>query len=458
MFGGHTENRYGRVGNSFGERCLLFGRDVSRPYLHLAFIYYVLFYKLLDLLCRCKYKYLRVSDMSDLFLYILVIIYYSGSRVVSLMTNGYSEQTVSGFRTLEGIWREYLGTHVSDVYLRDLPLVEAEECVLEFVAYLIDSMDFTGPKVIRALTQLRGVITIHGGCYSVFDSKRMEIARKSVRIAHVSMLNETVECPGSTGDARPIQLPMTVDLLDRIRELYWNGQSLTSRMIYIGSVVSFFRGLRIGNVASTGSYKNGKKDHRFLNSAIHIEVDQGFMTVKEWVVAGSPAVIAMKMKIVSSKTHGPTMKTKTVAPIVLMVDVGSFHEQQLFRDLLQWIKDSGMHEPTNFLFSRLECVGTRKKATCKCLKSSDVTAAIKRVVAEIGLDTARFNTRSLRIGANVEVDAQGATSGQRLMVLDHSSEVNNERYLRAMQHRDPNPLSAEGKVTTNDVVTMERYL
>ena len=374
------------------------------------------------------------------------------------MTDAYSEQAVSGFRTLEGIWREFLGPHVSDVYLRDRTLVEAEECVLEFVAYLIDSMDFTGPQVNRSLTQLRGVMTIHGGCYSVFESKRLEIARRSIRIAHASILTETVECPGSNGEARPIQLPITVDLLDRIRELYWDGQSLTSRMIYIGTVVSFFRGLRIGNIAATGSYKNGQKDHRFLNSAIRIEVDHGFMTVKEWVDAGSPAVTSMKMRIVSSKTHGPTMKKKTVAPIVLMANVGSLHEQQLFGDLLQWIKESGVHEPTDLLFSRLECVGTRTKATYKCLQSSDVSAAIKRVGAELGLDPARFNTRSLRIGANVEVDAQGATSGQRLMVLDHSSEVNNERYLRAMQHRDPKPLSAGGKVTTKDVVSMERYL
>jgi len=77
-------------------------------------------------------------------LHVPVIIYHSGSRVVSLMTDAYSEQAVSGFRTLEGIWREFLGPHVSDVYLRDRTLVEAEECVLELVAYLIDSMDFTG--------------------------------------------------------------------------------------------------------------------------------------------------------------------------------------------------------------------------------------------------------------------------------------------------------------------------
>ena len=378
--------------------------------------------------------------------------------MVSLMTNAYSEQTVSGFRTLEGIWREYLGPHVSDVYLRDLPLVEAEDRVLEFVAYLTDSMGFTGPQVTRSLTQLRGVMIIHGGCYSVFDSKRLEVARRSIRFAHASVFAADFEYSGSTGGARPIQLPMTVDLLDRFRELYWNGQPLTSRMIYIGTVVSFFRGLRVGNVAATGSYKGGQKDHRFLNSAIRIEVDQGFLTVKEWVVAGSPPVIAMKMVIVSSKTHGPTMKKKTVAPIVLMVGVGSFHEQQLFSDLLQWMKDSGVHEPTDLLFSRLDCVGRRTKATYKCLQSSDVSTAIKRVVAELGLDSTRFGTRSLRIGANVEVDAQGATSGQRMMVLDHTDEANNERYLRALQHRDPNPLSAGGTVTAQDVVMMERYL
>jgi len=378
-----------------------------------------------------------------------------------MMTDAYSELAVSGFRTLEGIWREYLSTHcdnVTDVYLRNLHGVEAEECVLEFVAYLIDSMEFTGPQVIRSLTQLRGVMIINGGCYSVFDSKRLEVARRSIRIVHASLLVSAVEIPGSSKGARPIQLPITVDLLDRIRVLYWEGNTLTSRMTYIGTVVSFFRGLRIGNVASTGPYPPGKMDHRFRNSAIRIEVAQGFMTVKEWVDAGNPSVLALKIVIASSKTHGPTMKKKTVAPIVLMSDVGSFHEQRLFQDLILWLKDSGLHEQTDLLFSRSDFIGNRKSATDKCLQSSDVSAAIKRVVAELGLDPTRFATRSLRIGANVEVDAQGATSGQRMMVLDHTVESNNERYLRAMQHRDPNPLSAGGRVTTTDVVTMERYL
>jgi hypothetical protein len=74
------------------------------------------------------------------------------------MTGGYSELAVKGFHIMEGIWREFMCTQegVSDVFLRSLSRLEAEDRVLEFVAYLIDSMEFTGPQVTYSLTQLRG--------------------------------------------------------------------------------------------------------------------------------------------------------------------------------------------------------------------------------------------------------------------------------------------------------------
>ena len=384
--------------------------------------------------------------------------YHSGSShgVMSLITQAYSETAVKGFRTVEVIWQEFQHAHnVSDVYLRNQSLVDAEEWVLEFLVHLIDDMGFTGSQITRTLTQLRGMMLIHGGCYSVFDSKRLELARKSIRFAHASLLSSEVTMTGGTVGAPAVQLPLTVGLLDRIRELYWVGQPLTSRMIYIGTVASFFRGLRVSNVAATGSTG---PDHRFRLEDIRIEVDAGFLTVKEWLDTHAPPVLALKITIRSSKTHGPTKKKKSVAPIVLMAGVGSDHEQQWLADLLDWIKGSGMREQTDLLFARWDRVGNRLTATYKMLQSSDIANAIKRVVAEEGLDPARFSTRSCRIGANVEVSAQGASSGQRMMVLDHTDERNNELYLRAMHHRDPNPLSAGGSVTTRDVITMERYL
>lgn len=373
------------------------------------------------------------------------------------MTGGYSDLAVRGFRTMEGIWREFLSTQEgeSDAFLRTLTRVEAEDRVLEFVAYLVDSMEFTGPQVIRSLTQLRGIMTINGGCYDIFDSKRLEVARKSIRSRHVSLLAAEVEISGEEKGLPPIQLPVSVNLLDRIRELYWAGQTLTSRMIYIGSIVSFFRGLRVSNVAATGSTGI---DHRFRLSSIRLEVEQGFMTVGEWLDAHSPPVSVLRMDIKSSKTHGPTKKKKRVAPIVLMAEVGSFHEQQLLTDLLQWIKESGMRGHNDLLFARLERVGNRRTATYKMLQSADVAAAIKRVVAELGLDPARYSTRSLRIGANVEMGAQGATSSQRMSILDHAEEKTNVMYLRAMHNRDPNPLRAGGSLTADDIVSMERHL
>ena len=110
------------------------------------------------------------------------------------------------------------------------------------------------------------------------------------------------------------------------------------------------------------SYKTKPFVNRFILSAILIEVEGGSF---EPCHSGSrptlPPVFALRIDIVSSKTHGPKMKKTSVAPIVFMEGVGSFHEQQLFGDLIQWRKESGTSRPDDFLCSRWAIVGNRTK-------------------------------------------------------------------------------------------------
>ena len=69
------------------------------------------------------------------------------------------------------------------------------------------------------------------------------------------------------------------------------------------------------------------------------------------------------------------------------------------------------------------------------------------------MNPAQFSTRSLRIGANVELSVQGSTDGQRMNCLDHVTLESNLRYMCVLQS-DPTPLSQDGLLTIGNIQKM----
>lgn len=355
------------------------------------------------------------------------------------------------------IWLEFikLKEHDRDPYLTVCEERVSISTVLRFVVYLEDDMGFTGPQIMKSLTNLRGIIAIHGGCTSVFSSDTLQVARRAVR-KHASLFTESFYVEVDPKKPK-VQLPVCVEFMDRFRELYWVGDDWTRKMTYIASMVAFLRGLRISNVANTGP-KN--RDHRYYMKSVEIEVLTGFVSACEWKKdGGQQDVISVKLECVSSKTHGPTHPTKkTVAPIVLIAGVGSPHERLLLADLLTWIRISGMMLEQDLLFARSNIIRNRKVVAIKrVLHSKDVSAALKHVAGTFQLDPAQYSTRSLRIGANVELSVQGVTDGQRMNCLDHVTLESNLRYMRALQS-DPTPLSAGGSLSVDNVRKMARFV
>lgn len=380
---------------------------------------------------------------------------------MTFMQRAWNDNALAGFRRTDVIWLEFLEQHESeqrDLYLTVMESRAAIRLVLEFIVYLEDNMGFTGAQIGRTLTNLRAIIAIRGGLVAVFSSECVGIARRAVR-KHSSMFSGTIDVEHEPNKPK-VQLPVCVEFMSRFREMYWHpGSNLDQKMTYIASMVAFLRGLRISNVAATGS-KPGARDHRYRMKSVEVEVSTGFLSASEWKKdGGTQDVISVKLECVSSKTHGPTHPTKkTVAPIVMIAGVGSAHEQLLMADLLTWIRLSGMMSDEDLLFARTAVVVRRKVTKLKRdLQSKDVSTAIKRVSESFNMDPARFSTRSLRIGANVELSAQGVTDGQRMNCLDHVSLDSNIRYLRAMQH-DPNPLSEGGRLSIDNVRKMARFM
>ncbi len=380
---------------------------------------------------------------------------YSGDRVVALLEQAWDVKTLAGFRVTESIWLEYVNLHnISDPYLTVCTVEKGIGLVMEFIVYLEDVMGFTGPQIGKSLTNLRGTIIIYGGCASVFSSEALAVVRRAVRNIHASIFASSILLDGPKKAI--VQLPICVEFMDRLREWYWHGGStLTDKMIYIASMIAFLRGLRISNVASTGPKAI---DHRYYLRSVDLEIELGIVSVSRWKDLGSPPVLAVKLTCVSSKTHGPTKAKKTVPPIVMIAGIGSLHECMLMSDFVTWLSISGMYNDNDLLFARWDTVHNRKTPTLKRLTSKDVSTALKRVAESFGFNAQQFSTRSIRIGANVELSAQGASDGQRMTCLDHVTLSSNVMYMRSLLNHDPTPLSSEGMLSVEGVKKMARYL
>ena len=380
----------------------------------------------------------------------------SGDRVVALLEKAWDVKTLVGFRWTDVIWLEYARLHnLFDPYLSDCSVSCGTRWVMGFIVYLEDVMNFTGPQIVKSLTNLRGLVIIYGGNEVIFSSEAMKVARRSIRNNHSSLFAPSILLEESKKSV--VQLPICVEFMDRFREWYWHdGSTVTEKMIYIASMVAFLRGLRISNVASTGPKST---DHRYYLRSVDIEIERGIVTVRTWKDLGSPPVLAVKLTCVSSKTHGPSHPSKkTVPPIVMIANVGSRHEQLLMSDLVTWLNISGMQESNDLLFARWDRVHTQRSPSYKQLQSKDVSTALKRIAVSFDLDPRQFSTRSIRIGSNVELSVQGVTDGQRMGCLGHVTLSSNVRYMRSLMTDDPNPLSEEGQLSMEGVKKMAKYL
>jgi uncharacterized metal-binding protein len=89
--------------------------------------------------------------------------------------------------------------------------------------------------------------------------------------------------------------------------------------------------------------------------------------------------------------------------------------------------------------------------------SSDVASAVKDMAVQFGFDGKQHCTRSVRIGANMEHDVQGATDGERMAVLDHTTLSSNLKYLRPNLTRTRSTFSQDGALAAATVLKMAKY-
>ena len=374
-------------------------------------------------------------------------------EALEFLSNSYSQLALVGVRACSCYWDEFASEYIAGhKYLNDVPSGDGAGAVVDFVLYMLNDLLLTYAAVRHHLTNLRAVFVINQGHGAIFDNGILTAARRVLNQGP-SIPDMVVMEPQVLG---PSQLPFTVDMLALMRDLYWVPGDITKRMIYIAVATMLFRGMRVSQVANTGTKRmtQGGLDHRYRVLDLTLEVTGAFVSVGEWVSALHPTVDVIKLVCRSSKTHGPKKTKKTIPPIVLFRDVGSVTEQQFFYDLLAWIPLSGRTLPGELLFSR---TSFKSPTETKMLMSSDVAGAVKDIAIQFGFDGKQHSTRSVRIGANMEHDVQGATDGERMAVLDHTTLTSNLKYLRPNVSRTRSTFSQDGALAAATVLKMAKY-
>ena len=378
----------------------------------------------------------------------------ANSDLVAWISNAYSAVTRTGMGIAEHLWSNFAldsGFHLN-VYLVGVVKSQGAYEVVRFIQSLTEDHCMLDGAVSRILTSLRAVFVRNFGNDEIFDTAILTAARKAVK-GHRTLLSDGLLADSPVSRC---QLPLSLDMLLSVRGTCWVAGDMKDKMLYMAMGVMMMRGLRVSHVANTGSrtYANGGRDHRFRLSDLSLDVTaHGLVTPKSWKSVGCPGVQALILRIPSSKTHGPELSKRCVPPMVLVSGVGSESEQQLMSDLVTWISISGMTEPTDLLFA---CLSPQNPKPYKMLMSKDVCLLVKSIARSFGFNPDLFSSRSVRIGANTELAAQGATDGERMSVLDHATLSVNSGYLRGLQER--NPFSSDGALRAADVVRMARYV
>ena len=372
-----------------------------------------------------------------------------------------SVSTRAGVGYTSSLWDDFASIHVrGHKYLNDVVPGDAANAVVRFVHHMLTELSFTSGAARFHLINLRTVFILHCGHVDLFDSSILTATRRTINSSG-QLADHLLVTPH---ERRPEQLPFTVDMLDRMRDRYWVTGTLTQKMIYIASTTAYYRGMRISNVANTSSRKIADSgiDHRYRISDVKMELsDTSFVTVEQWLAFRSCHNLQVDTIILtcrSSKAHGENKKKKTIPPIVLIRGEGSATEKRFFSDLLEWITISGMKQPSDLLFARLEIRSNRKAPVYKMLMASDVNTAIKAIASEYGLNPAQYASRCLRIGPNNEVAAMGGSDGDRMSLLDHASLPSNVMYLRStISRRSLSVFAQDGVLSAADVVKYARH-
>jgi hypothetical protein len=210
-----------------------------------------------------------------------------------------------------------------------------------------------------------------------------------------------VQEQGREGSRRETEefLPLTVDMLRKLRQdlwrdpSVWNRETLDARGVGLAITVGVDSGFRVGNLANTGK-KEENSSHQILLGDVRVRTGESewekWETFEEGhfgKIRNRQAVKALKIVVWTDKSA----RARKVRGTVKVIERNTLDERTLLEDLLMWWNkaETKVEDP---IFTRYY-QGKRRE-----LISKDVSTRVKELAKGFDLPPERYASKSMRVG------------------------------------------------------------
>jgi len=244
--------------------------------------------------------------------------------------------------------------------------------------------------VLNATRAVKAMMVLNGINTKWMVDERIEEAKRASRSTNTEFRDKERRKPA--GEHREEFLPLTLDMLERLRveswgQGTWNITRLDSAALVLAIFLGFDSGFRVGHLASTGTLDKDS-DHRLLMVDVTFVLSNGGnLRWNEMNASKYPEVVRLIFKANTSKISN---RVKKKVPDVKALSIENGLEKRLIEDFLLWWDKAKikMNDP----------IFTRYAPKRRELIRKDVSTRIKDLVESFNLPRNRFAPKSMRIG------------------------------------------------------------
>jgi len=342
------------------------------------------------------------------------------------LRKGWAKNTDKRYRAGERKWKEFMEENGegTNIFMQGWGLKKKRKMLVRFVRHLDERKHEKATEVAVTMAGVRHCFVINSHSVKAFADETVLAARRVAWTAGAREIQIQRE--------RSTPLPVTVDMVNKGRELEWGSGEIDRMMSYVGIVLAFNFMLR----ASEYIMDNKCGEHYIMTDDVIYNGTDDRRSWRAWELEGVDKTVVGSITFV-------VRTSKSKKPKTLYLGRGTGTESQAVDDLVDWAQKAAL-TPGDPFTSRHKG-GRRKKLTRKMVKE-----ALRRVAGEMGLGklTFAFNTRSLRIGGAASMTAAGEDRSlvKRIGGWSKDSEVDMVYYRNS--HHDKRALAMDAVKNT----------
>jgi hypothetical protein len=352
-----------------------------------------------------------------------------------LVAHAVTAQTEAGYQRSLKLWHQFLaslpeGQRPGSLLLAVTSSRDKALFVVLYSVYLYDEHELRDEALFAHLSSLRYHLEVNLQSTTFLSEGVVKRARKAAGFSTEEAKAALVR------RARTAILPLILPMANWVQEHYWDGRGwetkadLDHRVIHLAIHLSLDCGNRVSNVTAP----DGKKaeDHGIKAGSV-VAIIKEFADSPEQRIAGGPVlyehlllhranplpgsvrefptrfpqVTGFELTHLTSKT---TRGSKITTPKPVMLLRRSQQESCLVDQLCDWFAHSSKLASEDHLLCRYD---PEAQGRARQPRRKEIVTAIKACATDMGLNPARFSSKSLRVGFATYANANGQAKDAR---------------------------------------------